>query len=118
MSLGVGADAYARLMRRYSQPLAVELAERLAPGPASAPIDVDCGPGALTSELVRRLGADAVRAVAPSASFVEAVRARLPGVDIRHAAAESLPFDTDSADLVAAQLVVHFMSEPIRGLTE
>ena len=52
-------------------------------------IDVGCGPGALTAELVRRLGTDAVVAVDPSESFVAAARERLPGVDIRLASAEA-----------------------------
>ncbi len=68
------------------------------------------GPGALTRVLVDRLGADAVLAVDPSASFVEAVRARYPGVDVRAANAEGLPFDDDVVDVALAQLVVHFMT--------
>ena len=86
--------------------------------PGSTAIDVGCGPGALTAELVRRLGTDAVAAVDPSESFVEAARERLPGVDIRLASAESLPFESDSVDLTTAQLVVHFMSDPVHGLSE
>jgi SAM-dependent methyltransferase len=118
MSFDVAADAYGRFMGRYSEPLAIEFAEALAVQSGSSAIDVGCGPGALTAELVRRLGTDAVAAVDPSESFVEAARDRLPGVDIRVAAAEALPFDADSADLSAAQLVVHFMSDPAAGLAE
>ena len=118
MSFDVAADAYARFMGRYSEPLAVEFAEALAIREGSTAIDVGCGPGALTAELVRRLGTDAVAAVDPSESFVEAARERLPGVDIRLASAEALPFDSDSVDLAVAQLVVHFMSDPVQGLAE
>ena len=32
--------------------------------------------------------------------------------------AEALPFDDDSVDLALAQLVVHFMSDPVAGLSE
>ena len=46
-------------------------------------LDVGCGPGALTAELVSRAGAESVSAVEPSASFAAAVRERLPGVDVR-----------------------------------
>ena len=118
MSFEVEADAYAQFMGRYSEPLAVEFADALDVRAGTTVIDVGCGPGALTAELVRRLGLAAVSAVDPSASFVAAARLRLPGVDIRLASAESLPFDTDSVDLAVAQLVVHFMSDPVVGLGE
>jgi SAM-dependent methyltransferase len=72
----------------------------------------------LTAELVGLLGADAVSAVDPSEPFVEAVRARLPSVDIRQGSAEALPFTDDTFDLAMAQLVVHFMADPVAGLRE
>jgi ubiquinone/menaquinone biosynthesis C-methylase UbiE len=81
-------------------------------------LDVGCGPGALTGELVRRLGADAVCAVDPSESCVEAVRSRHPGIEAQRAAAEHLPYDDQAFDVALAQLVVHFMAEPVAGLRE
>lgn len=77
-----------------------------------------CGPGALTAELVKRIGAESVSAVEPSASFAAAVRDRLPGVDVRRSAAEQLPFPDDAFDVALAQLVVHFMADPVQGLRE
>jgi SAM-dependent methyltransferase len=59
-----------------------------------------------------------VAALDPSAPFVDAARARLPGVDIRLAGAESIPFEDDSFDVALAELVVHFMSDPVAGLRE
>jgi SAM-dependent methyltransferase len=56
--------------------------------------------------------------VDPSASFVEATRSRFPGVDVHQASAESLPFDDDRFDAALAQLVVHFMSDPVGGIRE
>jgi SAM-dependent methyltransferase len=81
-------------------------------------LDVGCGPGALTSELVGRVGAAAVVAVDPSEPFVAAVRTRNPGVDVRRASAERLPFPDGAFDAALAQLVVHFMSDPVAGLAE
>jgi SAM-dependent methyltransferase len=72
----------------------------------------------LTAVLVERLGAAAVSAVDPSPSFVDAARHRLPGVDVRQARAEDLPFDTGRFDVVLAQLVVHVMTDPVGGLRE
>ena len=76
-------------------------------------LDVDCGPGALTSGRVARLGAQAVCAVDPSGPFVAASRQRHPGVDVRQAGAEQLPFDDRRFDVALAQLVVHFMADPV-----
>ena len=81
-------------------------------------LDVGCGPGALTGELVERLGPDSVAAVDPSAPFVEAARARNPGVDVRQASAAQLPFPDRGFDAALAQLVVHFMPDPVAGLAE
>ena len=118
MSFDVTADAYARFMGRFSTPLATEFADKLAPRRGQRALDVGCGPGALTQQLVDRLGADAVSAVDPSESFVASVRDRFPGVDVRTGVAEDLPFPDDAFDLVLAQLVVHFMTDPVTGLAE
>lgn len=81
-------------------------------------LEVGCGPGALTAELVNRLGAASVTAAEPSASFAAAVRKRLPGVEVRQSTAEQLPFPDGAFDVALAQLVVHFMADPVQGLRE
>lgn len=118
MSFDVAASAYGRFMGRYSEPLAPLFADFAGVAPGHRALDVGCGPGALTAILVERLGADAVSAVDPSEPFVVAARERLPGVDVARAAAESLPFPDDSFDITTAQLVVHFMADPVVGLAE
>ena len=118
MSFDVGADAYLRFMGRFSEPLAVSFADLAGLSRGRRVLDVGCGPGALTAELVRRQGTARVSAVDPSPSFVAAVRERLPGVDARLAAAEQLPFPDGSFEVVLAQLVVHFMADPVAGLRE
>ncbi|WP_210440528.1 class I SAM-dependent methyltransferase [Nocardioides xinjiangensis] len=118
MTFEVPGDAYDRFMGRYSQPLAAGLADWLEVTTGQEAVDVGCGPGALTRHLVARLGADHVRAVDPSESFVAACRERFPGVDVRHGVAEALPFEDDSCDVAAACLVVHFMSDPVAGVGE
>ncbi|MCI0636355.1 MAG: class I SAM-dependent methyltransferase, partial [Actinobacteria bacterium] len=65
MSFAVAADAYDRFMGRYSTPLAAPFATLAGVAPGQRMLDVGCGPGALTAELVERLGADAVTAVDP-----------------------------------------------------
>ena len=118
MSFDVSADAYLRFMGRYSEQLAVRFADLAGIRPGQRVLDVGCGPGALAAELVSRSGAGAVSAVEPSASFAAAVRERLPGADIRLSAAEQLPFPDAAFDAALAQLVVHFMADPVQGLRE
>jgi ubiquinone/menaquinone biosynthesis C-methylase UbiE len=118
MSFDVAADAYDRFMGRYSVRLAPALADLADVRSGQTVLDVGCGPGALTGELVRRLGHEAVAAVDPSEPFAEAARARYPGVDVRLSTAEELPFGSNTFDAALAQLVVHFMTDPVRGLTE
>jgi SAM-dependent methyltransferase len=114
----VAADAYDRFMGRYSGPLASGLADLAGVVPGQRALDVGCGPGALTAELVRRLGPRSVAAVDPSEPFVAAARERHPGVDVRRSAAEELPFADDEFDAALAQLVVNFMADPDAGLRE
>ena len=118
MSFDVTADAYGRFMGRFSEPLAEQFVELAGLSAGQRALDVGCGPGALTARLVERLGVGAVVGVDPSASFVAAARARFPGLDVREAKAEALPFADGSFDAVLAQLVVHFMDDPAAGLRE
>jgi SAM-dependent methyltransferase len=99
-------------------PLAPQLADLASVSSGQRVVDVGCGPGALTAELVTRLGPAAVSAVDPSEPFVAALRERHPEVTVRHASAEALPFPNDAFDAALAQLVVHFMANPVTGLGE
>jgi ubiquinone/menaquinone biosynthesis C-methylase UbiE len=114
----VAAEAYDRFMGRYSKQLSAQLADLAGVRAGQRVLDVGCGPGALTAELVGRVGADAVFAVDPSESFVAAARDRYPGVDVQRATAEHLPFGDGAFDAALAQLVVHFMTDPVAGLRE
>jgi SAM-dependent methyltransferase len=118
MTFDVAADAYLRFMGRYSERLAQPFAALADLAPGERVLDVGCGPGALTARLVELVGAGAVSAVDPSASFVEAVRERLPGVDVHTGTAERLPFPDGTFGAALAQLVVHFMTDAVAGLRE
>jgi len=118
MSFDVAAEAYDRFMGRYSRLLSSQLADLASVRWGQRVLDVGCGTGALTGELVARLGPAAVAAVDPSEPFVAATRERHPGVDVHRSPAEHLPFANAAFDAALAQLVVHFMKDPVAGLTE
>jgi SAM-dependent methyltransferase len=112
------ADAYDRFVGRYCPELATSLIDFAGVEPGMRALDVGCGPGALAAVLVERLGAAKVSAVDPSAPFVEACRARLPGVEVVEAGAEALPFADDTFDAALSQLVVNFMRDGEAGVRE
>ena len=110
------AEAYDRHIGRYGRELARALIAAAGVQPGGRALDVGCGPGALTSELVATTGAEHVAAVDPSVPFAEACRLRLPGVRVEVAPAEALPFADAEFDHAFAQLVVNFMSDPLAGV--
>jgi SAM-dependent methyltransferase len=117
MSFEVSGDAYDRFMGRYSRELAPVFADFAGVEAGQRVLDVGCGSGVLTEELVRRLGADHVAGADPS-PLLQACAERVPGADLKPASAESLPWPDDSFDAALAQLVVHFMDDPAGGAAE
>ncbi|MEO8905768.1 MAG: class I SAM-dependent methyltransferase [Polyangiaceae bacterium] len=117
MTFDVAADEYDRYIGRYSRELAPRFAT-FAGVEAGHVLDVGCGPGALTSELARRVGAERVTAVDPSEPFVVATRARVPGADIRLGGGEELPFSDDSFSAALSQLVLSFVRDADRMSSE
>lgn len=103
-------------MGRYAEPLAELFAAFSGVGAGDKVLDVGCGPGALTAQLLS-LGAQ-VAAIDPSPPFVDAIRARFPDIDARRGTAEELPYDTAAFDAALAQLVVHFMADPVVGIRQ
>lgn len=118
MSFDVAADAYDRFMGRYSVLLSPQLADLSGVTVGQRALDVGCGTGMLTAELVSRLGPEAVTAIDPSESFVGAMQERHPDVDVRRGTAEQLPFADATFDVALAQLVVSFMTDAGAGVTE
>jgi SAM-dependent methyltransferase len=118
VTFDVSADAYGRFMGRYADPLAPLFADWAGVEAGHRVLDVGSGPGALTAQLVDRVGPGTVAAVDPSEPFVAAASARFPEVDVRRGVAEQLPFADDTFDAALAQLVVHFMDDPVAGLRE
>jgi SAM-dependent methyltransferase len=118
MSFAGTDQAYDRFMGRYSGPLAPLFAEFAEVRVPMRVLDVGCGPGALTGELVRRLGDANVTAVDPTEQFVAATHARYPLVQVVQAGAEELPFADAAFDASLAQLVVAFMKDAAAGARE
>jgi SAM-dependent methyltransferase len=112
------AEHYDRFMGRFTVSLAPALADFAEVRPGMLVLDVGCGPGGLTHELVTRVGGPNVAAIDPAPQFVAACRARFPGADVRQGRAEELPWPDGTFDVAAACLVIGFMTDPNAGLSE
>jgi ubiquinone/menaquinone biosynthesis C-methylase UbiE len=111
-------DAYDRFMGRYSEQLAVRFADFAGLLPPQRALDVGAGTGALTRELVARLGEQNVAAAEPSPDYAATLRERFPGLDVREAPAEELPWEDGSFDAALAQLVVVFLNDVPQAIRE
>lgn len=116
MSFSVSPEAYGRFMGRYAEPLAEVFTAFVGVREGEKVLDVGCGPGALTAHLLS-VGAR-VTAIDPSPPFVDAIRTSFPDVEVDRGTAEELPYETDTFDAAIAQLVVHFMTDPLVGVRQ
>jgi SAM-dependent methyltransferase len=117
LTFHAAAETYDRHVGRYASALGSALIEFAGIEPGMRALDVGCGPGALTAELARRLGAANVRGAEPSEPFAEACRERV-GVEVALAPAEALPFGDGAFDAALSQLVVNFMTDARVGVAE
>jgi SAM-dependent methyltransferase len=118
MTFAIPGAAYDRFIGRYSAKLAPLLADFAGIEPTMRVLDVGCGPGALTTELARRVGAKNVAGIEPSSSFVDACRERLPDADIQCGSAEHLPWGDRAFDAALSQLVLSFITDADQAARE
>lgn len=105
-------------MGRYGPTLGLALADAAEVTAGMRVVDVGCGPGGLTRELVSRVGPSNVAAIDPELHFAAACRARNPGVDVREGVAEHLPWADGQFDAALCCLVLGFMRDPALGIRE
>lgn len=118
------ATAYERFMGRWSAVLAPGFLDAvLGSSPRQGPgtvIDVGCGTGNLSVEVLARWPQANVVAVDPSRPFVTAARERLAFARARVevGSAMQLPEARGSVDAALALLVLNFLPDPARGVRE
>ena len=118
MQFAAPAEHYDRFMGRYVPTLAAALADAAGVGAGTRVLDVGCGPGGLTRELVARVGAENVAAIDPAPQFAAACRERNPGAAVREGVAEELPWMDAEFDAALSSLVLGFMRDPDQGVRE
>jgi ubiquinone/menaquinone biosynthesis C-methylase UbiE len=117
VSFDAGADAYSRFMGRYSRPLAAAFVDLLGLRARQRVLDVGCGSGVLTAAVADVVGEDYIVGVDPEPKLALTVRTDVTS-KVAIAEAERLPFPDAVFDVSLAQLVVHFMRDPVAGLAE
>lgn len=112
----LGAKLYGWLFRNPKSNTAIVDVADLTPNDRA--LDVGCGPGAAVELAARRIGAERVSAVDPTPKFVEMVRKRVPGVDVRLSGVESLPFDDETFTAIWTVASMHHWEDRDIGLKE
>lgn len=79
-------------------------------------LEIGCGPGAAVELAAERIGAERVAAVDPSPTFVDMVRKRVPGADVREGSASEIPFDDGTFTAILSIASMHHWPSREPGL--
>jgi len=112
--------AYEKMMGVWSRKVGVTFLDWLAPKPGLSWVDVGCGNGAFTEEIVQRCKPKEVRGVDPSEGQLAFARTR-PGAHLaqfQQGDAMKLPFQDKNFDVAIMALVLFFVPEPEKGVAE
>src|SRR3954454_5701263 len=111
---------YERFMGRWSRAVGEIFLDWIGAPPQLEWLDVGCGTGIFTELLAARCRPSRVTGVDPAQAQIELAAARIADtrVEFRMADAQALPFADASFDAVTAALVVNFVPDRKRALSE
>jgi ubiquinone/menaquinone biosynthesis C-methylase UbiE len=113
-------EAYERLMGRWSRLVGEVFLDWLDVPNGLRWLDVGCGNGAFTEELIARCTPAAVTAVDPSEDQISYARTRrsVKAAEFRVGDAQKLPFGDGSFDVAIMALVISFLRDPAEAISE
>jgi predicted cupin superfamily sugar epimerase/ubiquinone/menaquinone biosynthesis C-methylase UbiE len=112
--------AYERYMGKWSQLAGSAFLAWLAPASGLRWLDVGCGNGAFTEMVATRCAPASIAGIDPSAAVLAYARSRpaLRAARILRGDAMALPFPDAGFDVAVMPLVIFFVPEPARGVSE
>jgi SAM-dependent methyltransferase len=115
----VGAS-YEPYVGRWSRVVAAEFLPWLGVAPGASWLDVGCGTGALTESILALAEPRSVIGVDPSEGYVRHATNHVtdPRASFRTGEGAALPFDDLAFDVVVSGLVLNFVPDADRGLSE
>jgi ubiquinone/menaquinone biosynthesis C-methylase UbiE len=113
-------EAYERLMGRWSRLVGERFLDWLDVPKGLHWLDVGCGNGAFTEEIVARCAPAAVMAIDPSEDQLAYARTRIKAemADFRGGDAQKLTFDDSNFDVAVMALVISFLPNPDKVIAE
>jgi SAM-dependent methyltransferase len=120
LEVWAAGNAYEPYVGRWSRLVARDFIDWLALPEKGRWLDVGCGTGALTHEILERAAPTAVFGLDPSEGFLAYARAHTDDVRaaFRQGDAQSLPFDDGEFHAAVSGLVLNFLPRPDQALAE
>jgi ubiquinone/menaquinone biosynthesis C-methylase UbiE len=113
------SDPYEYFMGRWSRLVARLFIDWLSPPPGLKWLDVGCGSGALSEAVIRNNEPAEMTAIDQSEGFVAKAQKQLGNLArCRVGNALALPLEDSSVDITVSGLVLNFISEPEKALSE
>jgi ubiquinone/menaquinone biosynthesis C-methylase UbiE len=112
--------AYEEFMGKWSRLAGDAFLRWLDPARGWRWVDVGCGNGAFTQELVDRCAPLGVTGIDPSAEQVEYARQRLAGGNVKFDVGDAmaLPYGNAAFDAAVMALVIFFVPDPAKSVAE
>jgi ubiquinone/menaquinone biosynthesis C-methylase UbiE len=112
--------AYERLMGRWSRRVGDVFINWLEVPNHCRWLDIGCGTGVFTEQVIQACSPAAVVAIDPSAEQLAFARGRgeLSSVEFHVGDAQDLPFSDNSFDIAVMALVIHFVPDPAKAVAE
>ena len=113
-------EAYEQLMGVWSQFVGRQFLKWLAADNHQRWLDVGCGNGAFTEQIIKHCSPSKVHGIDPSGAQIEYAIKR-PGVQsasFQSGDASRLPFDANQFDVAAMALVLFFVPDPMQSVKE
>jgi ubiquinone/menaquinone biosynthesis C-methylase UbiE len=110
--------AYDRLMGRWTRLVGVPFLDWLSQRPGLRWTDIGCGSGAFAELIIDRCAPIDVQGIDPSEDQLRFARARSRMARFQVGDARALPFSENNFDVAVMALVIFFIPDPARSVTE